>query len=93
MDALKLLIALINYEWITNESYLHESILTKAIWKLWTVDYDNYFVCQSVGTEHYENWKCLHSYPNRYWHIRINEYLYIILCMKIICMTTFYAGT
>ena len=45
MDALKLLIALISYEWITNESYMHESILTKAIWKLSTSDYDNYFVC------------------------------------------------
>ena len=61
MDALKLLIELISYEWITNESYMHESILTKAIWKLWTSDYDNYFVCQSVGIDHYGNWKCLHK--------------------------------
>jgi len=71
MDALKLLTS---YEWITNESYMHESILNKAIWKLWTSDYDNYFVCQSLGIEHYGNWKCLHSYHNRYWHIFINEY-------------------
>ena len=41
MDTLKLLIELISYEWINNESYMHESILTKANWNLWTNDYDN----------------------------------------------------
>ena len=61
MNALQILIALISYEWITNEIYMHELILTKAIWKLWTSDYDNYFVYQSVRTKHYENWKCLHK--------------------------------